>query len=670
MAILIPSREIIEKQNQKPTPGELTILNFLGKNLDDSYEVYYQPHLNGDLPDIVIMKQGYGVLVIEVKDYSLELYDVISTETWAVTTARGKRQPITSPVWQVYKYKRDFYNLYISGLAEKKVENIGYKNIVRCAVFLSQTEQSQINHFYNSSDASGKKNGQKITKHYLDEVKLFGKDKLDKNAFEKFLEELGLYNAENKPNPFFTDDLYRQFRSVLQPTQHAIDRASRESHTYERNQREIMESRAGRHKKVRGIAGSGKTEVLANLAVNACTRISKEKGYCENDILILTYNITLKNYIHDHINNVRKKFPWSAFTILHYHGFIDQYWGKYLTGTPRPGHDNFEARYIFPDLPVECFTKKYKVILVDEIQDYKKEWVESIWKVLAPDGEIVFFGDEKQNVYDRAMEISDVQQKNTVKKVKRPYTKIPGNWTFFKKTYRITNEIAELANTFQQEFYKTKYEYDKIENFQQSLFEKPEKRYYYMDEINVSAIVEIYRSIQKQKELNPNDICFLGLSVKNMRLIEQKLRKDFLLKTRTTFETEEVFRQLQRYANQKERLEEIRRNRKFHFWMESGTVKLSTVHSFKGWELQTGILLIDEDDMNDEERKKKGEPLKGKETTDELLYTALTRVRENLIVINIGNQKYDGFFRKNMPVYETPKAKRQEKAVLENLIAV
>ena len=191
-----------------------------------------------------------------------------------------------------------------------------------------------------------------------------------------------------------------------------------------------------------------------------------------------------------------------------------------------------------------------------------------------------------------------------------------------------------------------------------------------MDEINVSAIVEIYRSIQKQKELNPNDICFLGLSVKNMRLIEQKLRKDFLLKTRTTFETEEVFRQLQRYANQKERLEEIRRNRKFHFWMESGTVKLSTVHSFKGWELQTGILLIDEDDMNDEERKKKGEPLKGKETTDELLYTALTRVRENLIVINIGNQKYDGFFRKNMPVYETPKAKRQEKAVLENLIAV
>ena len=108
MAILIPSREIIEKQNQEPTPGELTILNFLEKNLDDSFEVYYQPHLNGDLPDVVIMRRGYGVLVIEVKDYNLDLYNVVSTETWTVATAQGKHQTITSPVWQAYKYHSNF----------------------------------------------------------------------------------------------------------------------------------------------------------------------------------------------------------------------------------------------------------------------------------------------------------------------------------------------------------------------------------------------------------------------------------------------------------------------------------------------------------------------------------------------------------------------------------
>ena len=188
-----------------------------------------------------------------------------------------------------------------------------------------------------------------------------------------------------------------------------------------------------------------------------------------------------------------------------------------------------------------------------------------------------------------------------------------------------------------------------------------------MDKVNVSEIVQLFQSIRRQKKLNPNDMCFLGLSVKNVRLIDEKLRKLCRLRTRTTFETEEVFQALKSNPCRKILLDEIRRNKKFNFWMESGTVKLSTVHSFKGWELQTGILIIDEDDMNDEDRKEKTDtPSMGKKTTDELLYTALTRVRENLIVINIGNQKYDAFFRKHMPVYEL----NAENTILENRLAI
>ena len=98
----------------------------------------------------------------------------------------------------------------------------------------------------------------------------------------------------------------------------------------------------------------------------------------------------------------------------------------------------------------------------------------------------------------------------------------------------------------------------------------------------------------------------------------------------------------------------------------SGTVKLSTVHSFKGWEMQTGILIIDEDDM-DQEKKKESINVDAvrKQTTDELLYTALTRIREKLIVVNIGNKKYDAFFRRNMTVCEL-----KDKKKLENLLAV
>ncbi len=71
--------------------------------------------------------------------------------------------------------------------------------------------------------------------------------------------------------------------------------------------------------------------------------------------------------------------------------------------------------------------------------------------------------------------------------------------------------------------------------------------------------------------------------------------------------------------------------------MNSGTTKLSTIHSFKGWEITTLILIIENENLNQQEF-----------TTDELIYTAITRCRQNLIIINIGNERYNKFFRKEI----------------------
>ena len=76
----------------------------------------------------------------------------------------------------------------------------------------------------------------------------------------------------------------------------------------------------------------------------------------------------------------------------------------------------------------------------------------------------------------------------------------------------------------------------------------------------------------------------------------------------------------------------IRDNKKLHFWMNSGTIKISTINSFKGWESEFVFLIL--------------EP-KYENTTafnvsfDELIYTGLTRCRRNLVVINFGNEEYD-----------------------------
>lgn len=78
--------------------------------------------------------------------------------------------------------------------------------------------------------------------------------------------------------------------------------------------------------------------------------------------------------------------------------------------------------------------------------------------------------------------------------------------------------------------------------------------------------------------------------------------------------------------------ETIRKNKKIHFWFNSGTIKISTVHSFKGWESELVFLILE---------PKFKENGWGRYSFDEVLYTGITRSRSHLVIINFGNQEYD-----------------------------
>ncbi|GLB53447.1 hypothetical protein NBRC110019_24880 [Neptunitalea chrysea] len=62
MATLIPSYDKILNLKVKPEQGELHLLKFLDNNLDSSFEIYFNPYMNGDRPDIVVMKEAYNML--------------------------------------------------------------------------------------------------------------------------------------------------------------------------------------------------------------------------------------------------------------------------------------------------------------------------------------------------------------------------------------------------------------------------------------------------------------------------------------------------------------------------------------------------------------------------------------------------------------------------------
>lgn len=78
MAKIIPEIEKAKLSRQPPTEGELFLLAYLKENFDPEAEVYFQPCFNGERPDVVIIKKGVGVIIVEVKDWDLACYKLDS----------------------------------------------------------------------------------------------------------------------------------------------------------------------------------------------------------------------------------------------------------------------------------------------------------------------------------------------------------------------------------------------------------------------------------------------------------------------------------------------------------------------------------------------------------------------------------------------------------------
>jgi hypothetical protein len=291
MAQLFPTLEQVRQFKVRPEEGELYLLNFLAQTLGNDYEVYFQPFLNGDRPDIVVMRRGSGVLLIEVKDWDLSRYSVDSKGNWYFH-AEG-RHPKKSPIEQVRTYRDNLFDLHVEHLLERQLENRKLLAIVACAVYFHRADQWQLDELCGQ----------------VEHVELLTPDSLTEENFARLLRRTWL----SRTSTYFDDDLYNRFHRYLQPPQHTRDQGKEPVYTLK--QKTLSESRPVQQK-VRGIAGSGKTRVLARRAVSAHLRTGDR-------VLVLTFNITLRNYIHDAISEIRESFGWSNFYIVNYHQFFN-----------------------------------------------------------------------------------------------------------------------------------------------------------------------------------------------------------------------------------------------------------------------------------------------------------------------------------------------------------
>lgn len=99
----------------------MALLTFLDRVLDETYEVYFNPYLNGDRPDVLVMRRGNGVIVFEVKDWNLNNFSIDERKKWRYIP---NNSVVKSPLDQVLKYKDNLFNLHVDTLLAEKINNI------------------------------------------------------------------------------------------------------------------------------------------------------------------------------------------------------------------------------------------------------------------------------------------------------------------------------------------------------------------------------------------------------------------------------------------------------------------------------------------------------------------------------------------------------------------
>jgi hypothetical protein len=642
MAQLYPSLNVILESKQKPTEGELFLLNRIVETFAPDVKVFFQPFFNGERPDIIIIHEWKGVIIIEVKDWELSSYYVDKNNKWHV---RCNDSVIRSPFSQVFNYKKNMFDLHINGLLEKSIKNKKFYSAISCYVYFHKASFDILDNFYSNSIGYYNEKIHEcnigIATSTGDRQWYFDTLEYMRNQLDKFKRDLNTItvNPDNiekirfpikTPTETYPIEVYEGFLRYLIPPHHYSHEGKTIS--YSETQKRLSISSAGSREKIKGVAGSGKTTVLAKRAVNA----HKRHG-C--NVLILTYNLTLRMFVKDRINEVREDFSWGVFAITNYHQFINLALSEHGIEIYVPDEiknsknknetsEYLEINYYSNEnlLNGTLISNKYQTILIDEVQDYKPEWIKIIRKYfLENDGEMILFGDEKQNIYEREID------SDKTSKIVQGF----GRWNVLKKSYRFKEDshILNLAKRFQSTFFTGRYETDFDDASQPSLLGLGVNQCLNYSNNNLSEIISYVFLVSRQESIHPNDIVILSSNISQMRDIDFLIRKspEFNERTLTTFETKEAYNS---EFNDQSDIEKIRKNKKCGFNQNSGVLKVSTIHSYKGYESPTVFLIINEED------------------SPELVYVGITRAKFNLVVFFEEKSKYADFFKINLEFVE------------------
>ena len=558
---------------------EFKIYEKLGSIFDETVDVLYGPKFikriyggnigGGEYADFIILHPTKGIVFLECKG-GLVTYNS-KTGKWL-----QENKPLKDPINKAENGKYNFIKLFQFPYYKNKID-ISSVPTIHGVIFPDNPKEHRVNL------------GQKTKPEMI----ICGEDVIDleKSLTKMFNLNRGEYQLKEEEKQLIRKTLYgvdlkSPFKKVLK-----LGELLQDLEFNEDQQSFLLSVFNNKKMIVKGLAGTGKTIIAAKIATHDENKdkkvliLTKTKGLCQF-LKVLTRDQSSNNLRIYSIDQFVKKTAERLnvpFTNLKYGATKEELNEHFDNYSPQTCQQIFEMH------PAE----KFDLLIIDESQDFHKNWLESLSSIIKGDGKIFFFYDPLQTIIQNSM----------AEKLNNPDT--IGFPTFsFNANYRNTSSISNLLSKLIKKYFPDeKLFYSKHSKVNKG--RKPEFIEADGFEKIIGKTIEKVELLMKEEKFKPRDIGVLGIDSMRPSIYGTKLSMTNELK-KLNLKVIGAWDYSLPYMDPK----------------EENDITFSDVRSFKGLEKRV-IILVNFAELN--------------EKSVQQIYTGLSRARGHLIIIS--NQK-------------------------------
>ena len=589
------------------TSGEKRFARILESKLEDDYFCWYEipVGIRQRYTDFIVLHPGRGLLLLEVKDWKLDSLHSIDRST--VTLVRNSRltkkpQPLEQVrqcTYQLINALKDdpaltqqegkhegalilpyAFGVVLTNITRSEFEGSGWSEVLPSHLVICKDEMTasaEVEQFqtrlWNMFTVHF---GKPLTLPQIDRIRwhLFPEIRISPpEQVQLFPEE----SAERDSNDKLLPDVV---------------------HLMDMQQEQLARSLGDGHRVIHGVAGSGKTLILAY----RCLHLAREY---DKPILVLCFNVTLaarlKELMIEHGIEQRVM-------VYHFHDWCGLLLKTYHIEPPPAGlsYVHTIVKTVVEASAAGRIPKgQYGAVMIDEGHDFEADWLQLVVDCVDPEHDsLLLLYDDAQSIYTK--------DSNLDFSLSSVGIKARGRTTVLRLNYRNTEEVLQFAYRFAKQYLISREEAE-----DQIPLIVPESAGRHGSE----PAVRRFETVEQELEFASK--CIESLHDRGMRYA------DMCIVYRTASQGEAVSKHLKEAGIPIQWL----RNKKNKLALNSSddSVKLMTMHSSKGLEFPFVAII----GVNLLPHKRADEAAEAK-----LMYVAMTRATENLLITGHSDSGY------------------------------